>query len=244
MHHSETNLLRYFTRRDHAFLIEKLSHQEFCRGTLSASASGIMSFAEFEEILNTPALALRYCRLVSGKNRLIPAVLAGQGREGLYSIRPHSRAGLSLVTESVDALNEPVNHITAFLSAMFQEKVIATLHYADGYVETPFTEDTSDRLLFQLCGRMRWSVWLPQNGMQELRSGRENMLSCELILGENDFIYLPAGHTYCTRSAAEHSLCVTFTFRHKAPDVTGPDRQDPMTADAVEGDGRKLFSLF
>lgn len=223
MYNPEPNIIKRLTgRANYAILSANVSSGKFCKGRLISSASQIMSFHDFELIMKNPGLSAQHCHLITDGIRFPVSALSEPNEDLLAHLKEHFVSNAGSIVNSAELFSETVRNITEYLSWTLGVKSSATIHYNYVGLIKPPGYEADNTLIFQLSGRRKWKVWLPYINREHSNEELSELLSCEFILEQNDFLYLPAGYIHSLSCAQEQSLHLACSFNTRT-DNSGSD---------------------
>jgi len=179
---------------------------------------GLLSLADVDRILSTPALHSSTIRLVREGHGIKFDKLWSGGAIGDHTaveeLLAEYRLGATISLTGLDRTSKPLRELCASLerrfSAVFQANAYLTPASSQGF-DTHC--DTHDVFVLQIQGTKRWKVFdapveLPVE-FRKMRNAGELPVLLEVELQPGDLLYLPRGYPHHAVSAEATSLHVT-----------------------------------
>lgn len=201
-------------------LIGHMHTGKYSTGHIASNATSIIPPEAFSKIFCSRKELTSYCHLISTcAPKVLPCVLRFVLRQHNYpceAITLRSRGKAFLVTDVSSDVSETVHMISGWLNGSITEQARVIMCFTQDKVDIETSDNSYDRFVIQVTGI---TAWFSMN--KHSHDIGKPVPACDpvngfpasgIMLNENDYMFLPAGHIFHSVSQTEISLYLMFLF--------------------------------
>ena len=221
MHSYDRNVLKKIVGdSSYGTLMSSMRAGVFTCGRMSFLASNFLCYKKTDKTVCSSIHLINFCHTV---NRFTPRILPGvlrlimKEQYFFYSnINSYVENNRYIVMESDPVITRLVKEVLYFLGNK-KTKTRVSLRLIHGATIVKSSENSSDQLIIQLCGKTRWSCENAVRGVPCETESDEGIKQPghKALSKSNDFIFLPSGSRYYCSSESRLSLHLVFTFERQ-----------------------------